>query len=225
MYAVHGLGPTARRRSYALLLVLVVCHAAIFYALTHTHPQTYAPGTIGRGRSLFGTVISEVWQPPRTGLYARGEPQAETPWVTPPSHWRFPPIDLWPSRPGFSAVLSGFTPVTEAQPDPPEAPPSPGEPRGPAVPARQPQLQMTRWLRPVYPAEWAAAGVRESLVLELRIDSQGRPVDIAVLQPSGSARLDLTVLQAAPSWRFAWPPSKYPPDAMWARIEVRFNGP
>jgi len=84
---------------------------------------------------------------------------------------------------------------------------------------------MTRWLRPVYRAEWVPAGFAGSVALDLRIDPQGRPVDIAVVQTSGSARLDETVLQAAPSWRFAWPPSKYPPDEMWARIEVRFNGP
>ena len=225
MYAVHGSWSPARRRSCALLLVLVLCHVAIFYALTHTDRKTYVPGSIGGGRSLFGTVISEVWQPPRQGLQARGVPQAEAPLVTPPSHWRFPPIDLWPSRPGFSAVLSGFTPVTEAQPDPPEAPPSPGQQRGPSVSGRQPHLTMIRWLRPVYQAEWATAGIAGSLLLDLRIDPQGRPVGIVVVQPSGSARLDETVLQAAPSWRFAWPPSKYPPDALWAGIEVRFHGP
>jgi TonB family protein len=83
---------------------------------------------------------------------------------------------------------------------------------------------MTRWLRPEYAAEWAGAGIVDSLVLDLRIDPQGRPVDIRVVQPSGSPRLDQSVLQAAPQWRFAWPPSRSPPDAMWARIELRFNG-
>jgi TonB family protein len=84
---------------------------------------------------------------------------------------------------------------------------------------------MTRWLRPEYPAAWASTGVQASLVLDLKIDPQGRPDDILVVQRSGSPKLDDTVLHAASLWRFAWPPSKSPPDAMWARIELRFNGP
>jgi protein TonB len=202
------------------MLAIVLCHAAIFYAVTHAR----SPGSIGSGQSLFGPVISAVWQPPRQGLQARWEPPADAPLVETPRQWRFPPIDLWPSPQGRLPAPSGFTPVTDAQPDPPDSVASPDQQPGHTVRAKPARLRMSRWLRPEYPAEWAGAGVEGRLLLNLRIEPQGRPVEILVEQRSGSPELDEAVLHAAPSWRFAWPPSKSAPEAVWARIELRFNG-
>lgn len=146
MYAAYAPWFIFRWRPTALMLALIVGHAVIFYVVAHSH----ARGTISGGLSIFGPVISEVWQPPRHGLMARWEPQPEAPLVRPPDHWRFPPIDLWPSPPGFSAAPSGFTPVTDAEADPPAALVSPDQERGHVAPVRHPHLRMTRWLRPQY---------------------------------------------------------------------------
>jgi TonB family protein len=142
----------------------------------------------------------------------------------PPGHWRFPPIDIWPSAPSWSPVLTDTTPVTDAQADPPDTqtPPQEGQPtQKPAL--RRSHLRMVRWFRPEYRMEWALTGLEGSVVLDLLIDPNGQPVQTLVAQRSGSPELDEAALRAAHLWRFAPPSWKSRPVEVWGRVEVRFN--
>ena len=196
----------------AVVLALVACHAALFYGIAHTRAAR-SPGT--GGRPMFGPVISRVWQPPRgSALAARAPaPIVEDTSISPPRDWVFPPIDVWPSPTGWSPALTEFTPVTEARADPPDG----GGAR------RRQKLRMVRWLRPAYPADLAAAGVEGAVLLDLKIDPSGVPVETTVTQSSGSTQLDQAAVRAASLWRFAPPLWKSRPVEVTCRIEIRFH--
>ena len=83
---------------------------------------------------------------------------------------------------------------------------------------------MVRGLRPAYPAELAAAGVEGSVLLDLRIDPRGVPVETAVARGCGSAELDQAVVRAASLWRLTPPLWKSRPVEVTCRFEVRFHG-
>ena len=196
----------------AVVLTLVACHAALFYGIARTRA---ARGSGTDERPMFGPVISRIWQPPRGSVLAARAPapRVEDTSTSPPRDWVFPPIDVWPSPAGWSPAMSEFTPVTEAGADPPET----------GVGRRRQTLRMVRWLRPAYPAELAAAAVEGAVLLDLRIDPSGVPVETKVTQSSGSMRLDQAAVRAASLWRFAPPLWKSRPVAVKCRIEVRFH--
>lgn len=164
-------------------------------------------------------VISEVGERRGDALAAKPPAAPVDDQSTPPArHWVFAPIDIWPSAPGWSPTLSDFTPVTDGRPDPPDTPPISQGGR----PVRRPILRMVRWLRPSYPVDWALAGVQGSVVLDLLISPNGRPVEINVAQGSGSPELDRSAARAASDWRFAPPRWRSQPVEVWGRVEVRF---
>jgi TonB family protein len=213
--------PSAWRSHVVVVLILVSCHAAVFYGIA----QTRAPRSNTDGPPMFGPVVSELGE--RRGLALPGRsvaPAAEDQSTPPPGHWIFPPIDIWPSVAGPPATLSEFTPVTDAQPDPPDTQTRPQDGLRANKPApRRSKLRMVRWLRPEYPVERALAGVEGSVLLDLLIDPHGQPVESMVAQRSESPELDEAALRAANLWRFAPPLWKSRPVEVWARVEVRYN--
>jgi TonB family protein len=229
MHEAHGSArgtslrlPGSWRSGLIVVTAIVICHGAFFYGMAHTRAprssDTNAP-------PMFGPVVSKVWVPPRAAISSkRWEPGAEDQLTPPPRHWKFPPIDLWPSAPGRPATLSEFTPVTDAHPDPPDTQaPLRGE-RPAAKPApRRANLQMVRWLRPEYSTDCASPATEGSTVLDLLINATGQPVEITVARSSGSTELDGAASRAASLWRFAPPLWKSRPVEVWGRIELRFH--
>ncbi len=212
--------PGSWRPHLIVILVLLVGHLALFYGIAHTRVS----GSSASAPPMFGPVVSQVWRA------SKQVPLSSRPWepstpeneLTPPSRrWRFPRIDLWPSAAGYSATLSEFTPVTEAQADPPEVPAAGSAEKTPQ--RRRSALRMVRWLRPEYPMEWASMGIEGSVLLELRIDPSGQPLEIRVARSSGAPQLDDSVLRAARLWRFAPPVYKTHPVGVETLVEVRFN--
>ena len=124
--------------------------------------------------------------------------------------WQPPRGSVLAARP---PAPSEFTPVTEARAGLPDA----------GAARRRQKLRMVRWLRPAYPAELAASGVEGSVLLDLKIDPYGVPVETKVTQSSGSAELDQAAVRAARLWRFAPPLWNSRPVAVTCRIEVRFH--
>jgi len=204
-----------------VVLALVSCHVVLFYSMS----ETRSPTSITDGPPMFGPVVLDKWRDlhqryvtSRSWSTTTQESQS-----TPPSrHWKFPPIDIWPSSASRSAALSEFTPVTDAQPDPTDTP-TPQDPRANKPRVRLSKLQMVRWLRPEYPMEWAEAGMDGSVLLDQRIDAHGQPVKTTVVRGSGSPQLDEAALHAATAWRFAPPLWKSQPVEVSSQIEVRFN--
>jgi TonB family protein len=205
--------PRARGSRVVVVLVLVLCYAAVFYSMSRIR----ALPSGADGPAAFGPVVSQIGEH-RDGMTSRGFFPTENQSLQPPHDWIFPPIDIWPNPPGWSATLSEFTPVADAQPDPDEVDASSNIPA-----SRRSRLHMVRWLRPAYPAEWALAGVEGSVVLELLIDANGQPLQTIVLRSSGSTQLDDSAVQAASAWRFAAPRWDSKPVEVSARVELRYN--
>lgn len=222
MHGTHQPGSTNLRAPQwwrsraAAALVVLVGYALLFYLVAHTR----APRSSSEGAPMLSPVISKVGVRRGEALAARPPAVAAEDQSMPPAqHWIFPPIDLWPSAPGWTASPSEFTPVTDAQPDPPEKPPAVD--KG-GRPVRRSILRMARWLRPSYPADWASAGVQGSVVLDLLISPDGQPIEIKVTQGSGFQELDQSAAHAASNWRFAPPRWNSRPVEVWGRIDVRF---
>jgi len=210
-------------RSRAIVvLVLVIGYAALFYGIAHTR----APPTKTGGLPMLTPVISEVGTRRGDALTAKPLAIGSEDESTPPArHWIFPPIDIWPSASSWSATLSEFTPVTDAQPDPRDTQglhQHDGPPVNNARAGRS-TLRMVRWLRPTYPIDWASAGVQGSVVLDLLIDAHGQPLEVVVARGSGSSELDETTLRAARFWRFSPPRFKSRPVEVWGRVEVQYR--
>jgi TonB family protein len=183
-----------------VILLLVILHSAVFYAIAQVRArQSSNTGEPLGGPSLFGAVISEVRrEAPLTSRPLDLEPAVDDQLAPPPRHWRFPPIDIWPSAPSWSPIVTDTTPVTDAQADPPDTqtPPQDGQPIKKPAPRRS-KLRMVRWFRPEYRIEWALTGMEGSVVLDLLIDPNGQPDQTTVSQHSGSPELDEAVLRAA----------------------------
>ena len=69
-----------------VVLALVACHAALFYAIAHTR----AARSSGTGHPMFGPVVSQVWRPPRGSALA-ARPPAPT---LEDTRFRRPSLDL-----------------------------------------------------------------------------------------------------------------------------------
>jgi len=221
--AVHDVRVARSWRFYIVVVaVIAIGHGALLYGIAHMHAPR---GSRANGPPMFRPIVSKVWVPRSVGISSKPWwPDAEMKRTPPPRHWKFPPIDLWPSAPGWAATLSQFTPVTDARPDPPETqiPLQHGRPATQSPPRRS-NLQMIRWFRPVYyPIECTSPGMVRSVVLDLRIDPGGQPAEITVARSSGSPQLDGAALHAASLWRFA-PPLWTQPVEVWGRVELRFN--
>jgi TonB family protein len=198
-----------------VVLVLVICYSALFYALVHTR----ASRSRTDGPPLFSAVVSELGER-RAGLSSKPYAVLEDQTTDPPRHWRFRPIDVWPNPPGWSSTLSEFTPVTDAQPDATvhQIQGPSGKPSG-----RRPALRMVCWLRPDYPAEWARTGQEGRVLLDLRIAPGGQASEVSVTQSSGSRTLDESAARAARHWRFAPPLWNARPVEVWAQVEIRYH--
>jgi TonB family protein len=204
-----------------VVLALVSCHVVLFYGIS----QTRALKSSADGPPMFGPVVLNKWR----DLHQRyvtsrpsSEPMQEDQSIPPSRHWKFPPIDIWPSSASRPATLSRFTPVTDAQPDPTDTLTA-QEGIANKPPVRLSTLRMVRWLRPDYPIEWAVAGMDGSVLLDQRIDAHGQPVRTNVARSSGSPQLDEAALHAANAWRFAPPLWKSQAVEVLSQIEVRFN--
>jgi TonB family protein len=209
-------------RSRAVVVLLLLCaYLGLLYGVTHTRARR----SEATGSPMLTPVISEVGVRRGDALTGSSPPAAVEDESTPPArHWIFAHIDIWPSTPGRTAAWSEFTPVSEAQADPPDLEPALPNKQPGKMPRQRPStLRLVRWLRPEYPPDWAAAGVSGSVVLDLLINPGGKPVAISVAQSSGSAQLDAAARTAAKAWRFAPPRGKSEPVEVWGRVEVRFQ--
>ena len=216
----------------AVLCFVVICHLALFYIIWNSHTVRNSSGAIPKGftgRTLFGPVISTKGGPtlehPILSMPVPPTSEKEAEWASnPPRLWRFPAIDLWPRPVGLCPITTDFNLEARAESESPDAtnPPKPERSQRGAGPRRS-MLRMIRWLRPLYPVESAVTDMEGSALLDLQIDAQGRPIQVAVARTSGASGLDAAALRAAHFWRFAPPVWKAHAVPVQARVELRFH--
>jgi TonB family protein len=224
-----AVGAWASRHWRAVVLLFVVMgHVALFYVIWNSHTVRNSSEAIPKGftgRTLFGPVISTKDGPtlkhPILSMPLPLRSEKEAAWASnPPRLWRFPAIDLWPSPLGLCPIPIDFNLQARADTlgalNPPERPPRGAGPR-------RSMLRMIRWLRPVYPIESALTDMEGSVLLNLQIDPQGRPIQVTLARSSGAPGLDAAALHAAHFWRFALPVWKVHPVPVEARVALRFR--
>jgi protein TonB len=74
-------------------------------------------------------------------------------------------------------------------------------------------------VEPVYPPEAKARGVKGNVVLEIRVDADGKVTDVKVLR-SVDAALDQAAVDAVRQWRYA---PLTPATPVIATVTVRFH--
>jgi TonB family protein len=195
---------------------IVLLHAAIFYFIANQRAKTAAAED---GRQAFTPIRKEKGE--STGSLPEGRAkngQAQTEIETPPdSHWRFEPIDIWPTAFAGTMMDTALASPTGARAtlqDPTGEPASDGKGSG---------VTIKRWARPEYPAEWARAGDEGSVFLEIHVDDQGKPGEVKLARSSASARLEESAQRAAARWLFTAPAWRSKPVSAWAEVELRFN--
>jgi hypothetical protein len=148
--------PRSWRFYTTLAFVVVGFHAALIYSISRSHARrNQSTGVPLGGASMFSEIVSEIGERRGLPLAARPlEPASEDQSTPPARHWNFPPIEIRPAAPGWSPLVTEFTPVTDAEPDPSEVvvPVQHKQPRG-ARPLRPSTLRMIRWFRPQYREE------------------------------------------------------------------------
>lgn len=251
---------TSWRLRTSALAVVLIGHAALFYAIWNSHTARSASGPIpenftgptllhpaiatGEGPTVKRPILSRPWPATTT--------ESAADWPFPPRRWKFPAIDLWPSPAGWCPLVTDAD--IQARLDAPVAPVTPVTPVASgasfasaravtsaasaaspapslahhAPPARGPRpslpgLRLIRWVRPVYPIESALTNMEGSALLDLRIDPEGRPIQISIARSSGAPALDAAALEAVQRWRFAPPRWKGRPLEVQARVELKFH--
>lgn len=123
--------------------------------------------------------------------------------------------------------------VAYAQPAPAPAVPAPAPAAAapmlaaaaPAVPLRAPRFDAA-YLRnppPAYPRASRRLGEEGRVVLRVRVESDGRPSQLAVQASSGSARLDDAAFDAVRRWRFVAARRGDESVAAWVLVPIEFR--
>lgn len=204
-------------RGCAIAAILLI-HGAILYSISRSRAL---PNATADSPPMFAPIRVEQGQP--SGGIAKAVPKSAGEHTARDSHWRFPPFDVWPSDPGNAPRMTELSSATgaEAVPNESESPVPAPTIRGRA--SVRTRLGILRWVRPVYPAEWAQAGKEGSVVLSVHVDNRGRPVEVAIARSSGIAELDESALTAVHNWTFTPPLQNSRPVSVWADVELRFN--
>jgi hypothetical protein len=101
--------PRSWRSRVVVVAAIVICYGAFLYGIAHMRAPR---SSNANGPPMFAPVVSKVRVPRKVTISSKPwKPSARDQLTPPPRHWKFPPIDLWPSAPGWSATWSEFTPV------------------------------------------------------------------------------------------------------------------
>jgi protein TonB len=103
----------------------------------------------------------------------------------------------------------------------PVAPPQPSEPVAAARPDAS--AKPVRSPRPEYPASAAQRGEAGTVLLQVQVDAQGRPVVVDVVQSSRSRALDREAVRAVRRWEFSPAVRNGQPVASKVLIPIEFH--
>ncbi len=123
------------------------------------------------------------------------------------------PVPLPESMP----ALPREAPALAREPLVPGRPPS-GEPAPPIGGVQEGPLpgETVRRVPPVYPMAARKLGLEGVVRLSVRIDGEGRPVDVKLAESSGRWDFDASAMEAVAKWRFA-------PGKEWIEVTIEFK--
>jgi protein TonB len=218
--------PLPRLQRGALLVLIVVLHVAVGWALTRVRPATLvvAEGTPMEVRMVAEAPVPQVEEllppppedtpPPRAELEAVIQPPP--PDLPPPAFpVHAPPPPPKPPRP---------RPAPAPQAAPAQAAPQPAAAAPPAAPKTVGASQVSYLVapHPVYPERARRAGETGRVLLRVMIDVTGRPAQAMVATSSGHAALDEAALSALRAAQFRPYVEGGLPQAVWVVIPINF---
>jgi periplasmic protein TonB len=111
---------------------------------------------------------------------------------------------------------------------PEEAPPiaaaiAPEPPVAIGEPLASVDLAVTRRTEPAYPAASRRASEEGMVMLRIRVDERGTPVEVRLEHSSGFERLDLAATEAVRKWRFSPAMRDGVATASYTVVRVRFR--
>jgi protein TonB len=127
------------------------------------------------------------------------------------------------TAPGPQAVAPVVTAPVATAPAPAAAPAPSGAPDGPTVTAPRFDAAYLANPPPVYPVLSRRMGEEGRVVLRVHVESDGRPSQVELREPSGFQRLDEAALRAVRGWRFV--PARRGDEAVaaWVLVPINFT--
>lgn len=202
---MHALRGDSISRNGGTAIVVVAFHALVLYAIAAGLGVVQAPIQI----EPIKAVMIDAVQPTR-------------------------PVDPLPTQPTFEKpnivvdpVIPQIPPEVPIETAPPAEPLLSTAPVETAPPVREvmeiANLRVKSRTEPLYPAASRRGGEEGTVVIRLRVDERGRPVELSVVQSTGYNRLDEAALQAVRKWTF-WPAMRgSEPISVWTTVRVTFR--
>jgi TonB family protein len=189
-----------------VLAAILLLHAGLFYFIATQRSRTADTDS----RQAFTPVERETGG--SSGSLAEARHKADA--APTDRRWRFDAFDVWPT----DAVARAQTSTASIEPARgmmAEA----GEEADAA--AAKNALTIERWTLPEYALASARAGEEGAVYLDLRIDDDGRPVEVKLLRSSAPGRLEESAQAVVSNWRFSAPQPLA--RSTWAEVGLRFH--
>ena len=198
--------PRSHSRRVTGLVITVVLHIALVYALIH---------------GLARKIVEIVTPPLETKIIEEIKPPPDKPPPPPPKLATPPPPFIPPPEINIQMPVQQAPTITAVAPTPPPAP-VPFTPTPPAVrePVRtNPVVQAASCDKPEYPPAARRAGETGTVLLNFLVDINGKVIDSKVERSSGSRRLDEAARNGLELCKFQPATVDGRPQRAWARIE------
>jgi TonB family protein len=225
-YRHYGCNVTPQANAWLLrgsaVGAILLIHGAIFYSMQSTRAVQDAGSA---SVPMFSAIRIEHGKT-SGGILEKDREFSDQPSVeqtAPDSRWKFPPLDVWPTDSRNAPRITELSSASGAEAFSRERDaPDPRLTSNRRSKVRT-NLGILRWVRPMYPTEWAEAGKEGSVVLNVHIDNRGQPIEVGIARGSGTAELDESALAAVHNWTFTPPLQNSWPVSVWAEVELRFN--
>jgi len=198
--------PASNKRAVGFVVVILV-HAAMFYALT---------------TGLAKTMVDALLEPIETRVIEEAQQLPEAPPPPPPKFDAPPPVVM--DMPDVVITQEAAPAQAAITTTKKVAPPPPPPPADVVIAPRTNPRRPNAGAEEIYPAMSKRLGEEGTVVLLLTVSDEGRVTEAKVDQSSGFERLDEAASkEAVRSWRFLPGTRNGKPETMQMRIKVTFS--
>ncbi|NOT17138.1 MAG: energy transducer TonB [Sulfuriferula sp.] len=207
----------ANRAAVGRLLVVILLHLGLLYALLHLATQPTIAAT--------PHVISVTLAQPVVDI---PEPKITPPKLVTPTPQKITPSPVLAAKRPITptAVVAPMPEPAQPQPVTPAAPPSEPAPiAAPAPPIAAPRVD-ANYLdnpKPPYPAVSRQLGEEGKVLLRVYVNTDGTVAKLELHRSSGYERLDNVALNTVPQWKFIPAQQGNLAVAAWVIVPISFN--